>query len=218
MECISITYKSEKRIIKVNDKFNRLKILDIYKIDNNYYAKCECSCGVIIEKILIRSLLSENTKSCGCLNKELRYSRNFKHGDSFRNNRSRLYCIWQDMKRRCYSQDRKDSKNYFLKGIKVCDEWLDFINFKEWALSNGYNDKLTIERKDNSKNYCPENCLWVEKSYQSKNRTSNHYITYNGETKTLSDWAKELNINRLTLSSRLSRGWSIEKAFNTKPD
>jgi hypothetical protein len=214
MEQISFKYNGNIVTVKVNDKFNRLTILEIFK-DKYVCAKCKCDCGTIIERIVLRSLLSGNTKSCGCLNKELREQRNYKHGDGTRTGKTRLYKIWQDMKRRCYSETRGDAKNYYDKGITVCAEWQLFQNFKNWAINNGYTEELTIERKDNNKGYCPENCCWIKKSEQSKNRTSNHYITYNNKTMTLTDWSKYLGIKRTTLSSRLRRGWTVEQAFTT---
>ena len=216
MDYVDVIYNGEKVRIKKFDKFHRLTILDIFKEKSVYRVKCKCDCGTILERVVLRSLLSGNTKSCGCYNKELKAQRNIKHGDSFRGKRSRLHRIWLDMRRRCSNKNRKDAKNYASKGIKVCSEWDDFSTFKKWALENGYRDDLTIERKDNNKDYCPENCSWISKSEQSKNRTTNHYITYNNETKTLTDWAKELGMSRSTLSNRLRKGWSIEKAFNTE--
>lgn len=119
------------------------------------------------------------------------------------------------MRRRCSNLNRGDAKNYSSKGIQVCEEWQSFPVFKEWALTHGYADDLTIERKDNNEGYNPQNCCWIPKSEQSKNRTTNHYITYNNQTMTLTDWSKTLGVNRLTLSARLSRGWTVEKAFTT---
>lgn len=171
-----------------------------------------CKCGTIKEKILLRSLLSGNTKSCGCLNKEKTVQRNTTHSES----KTRLYKIWQGMKRRCQKDGRKDSKYYYQKGIKISPEWESYENFRNWAVNNGYSDKLTIERLNNNKGYTPENCKWIPKSEQSKNRTSNHYIQYNGKTQTLSDWSREFGINRSTLSNRIRKGMTIQQAL-TKP-
>ena len=215
MKSIDVKYNGKETTVRVKDTFNRLTILDIFKSNNVWCARCECSCGTIVEKIRIRSLMSGNTKSCGCLNQELRIERNTRHGDSTRKNKTRLYTIWQDMRRRCSNLNRGDAKNYSSKGIQVCEEWQSFPVFKEWALTHGYADDLTIERKDNNEGYNPQNCCWIPKSEQSKNRTSNHYITYNKQTMTLTDWSKTLGVNRLTLSARLSRGWTVEKAFTT---
>lgn len=216
MNSLKTTYNNQEIILNINQKFNRLTIKDLFMFEGRAYCKCECECGTILEKVRVRSLLSGNTKSCGCLNRELTIQRNSKHNEIQNKQKSRLYKIWADMRRRCSSDNRKDSKNYKDKGIKVCDEWNDFSNFKTWALSNGYQDDLTIERLDNSKNYCPENCCWISKSEQSKNRSTNHYITFNNETKTLTDWSRETGINRTTIYSRLRKGWSIERTLTTK--
>lgn len=215
MDKANFKFEGNKKEVNIGDKINRLEILDLFYEKYTLCCKCKCECGQIVNKIVLRSLFSGNTKSCGCLNNENLLKRNLKHGDGHRNNKTRLYKIWVDMKRRCNNPNRKGSKNYCDKGILVCEEWNEFINFKQWAISNGYDDTLTIERKDNNKNYCPENCCWISKSEQSKNRSTNHYITFNGETKTLSDWALTIGINRLTLQSRLKRGWTIEKALTT---
>lgn len=199
--------------ISLEDTFNRLAIKSMYKGNGKVYCDCLCSCGNEKNHVVIHSLVSGNTKSCGCLNDELRRKRNFKHGNACRNEKSRLYKIWVDMKRRCDNGKRKGSKNYHDKGIIYCNEWSDFKIFKKWALSNGYNDELTIERKDNSQGYNPDNCCWIKFSEQSKNRTTNHYITYNNETHTLSEWARIRGINRATLNTRLRRGWDIKTAL-----
>lgn len=84
--------------------------------------------------------------------------------------KTRLYVTWLGMKRRCYKPNCKDYVNYGGRGITVCDEWADFLVFKEWALSSGYKDNLTIERIDVNGNYNTENCTWILNKEQSKNR------------------------------------------------
>lgn len=133
----------------------------------------------------------------------------------------RLYWIWQDMKKRCYNPNCKCFKFYGGKGIGVCDDWKNsYLNFKKWALSNGYADNLTIDRIDNNKNYQPSNCQWITQSENSKKMQENHkgktIIEYNGETHKLSDWARKLGINQSTLLHRLIRGWSVERAFTER--
>lgn len=80
-------------------------------------------------------------------------------------------------------------------------------------MNNGYNDNLTIDRIDNNKSYSPDNCRWSTIEQQARNRRSNIHFTYNGETHCLQEWCKILNLNRVTIYSRLYRGWSIEKAL-----
>lgn len=85
--------------------------------------------------------------------------------------RTKLYKTWGNIRSRCYNPKRKDYKWYGEKGIRICDEWLnDFFCFREWAINNGYKEGLTIDRKDSNKDYCPENCRWIEWKYQNQNK------------------------------------------------
>lgn len=141
---------------------------------------------------------------------------------------SRLNAIYLGMKYRCCNLNDKRYKNYGSKGISVCEEWLNserekntpnstkgWISFKNWAMSNGYSDKLTLDRIDNSKGYSPQNCRWVDMKVQQNNRSNNHLITYNGKTQTLAQWCDELNLNRQSMTSRIvTMRWSVERAFS----
>lgn len=139
------------------------------------------------------------------------------------NNRrkSKLYIIWIGMKQRCNNPNNTNYKNYGAKGIRVCKEWdKSFDNFYNWALSIGYkenkNIKLTIDRIDNTKGYYPSNCRFLTLKEQQNNRTNNHLITYKGETHTVSQWSKLLNINVQTLFTRIGKNLSIEEIFSNK--
>ena len=171
---------------------------------------CVCDCG----NTLIttgENLRCGDTQSCGCYNRERSSVTNTKHGHS----RSKLYAIHQSMKARCYNPNNKQYKDYGDRGIKVCDEWLNnFEVFYKWAMANGYEEHLTVDRIDNNGNYCPENCRWTTMKQQSNNRRNNNYITYNGETHTLSEWARITKQDRGALNSRINKyHWSIEKAL-----
>ena len=130
---------------------------------------------------------------------------------------SKLYCSWKHMKERCYNSSCRDYCHWGGRGITVCDAWKsDFLAFKEWALANGYEEGLTIDRIDNDGNYEPSNCRWATKKEQSNNRRCLHYLTYKGETKTISEWSRITGIKITTLYMRLNTyGWSIEKALTT---
>ena len=96
----------------------------------------------------------------------------------------------------------------------MCDEWKDnFQAFYDWSISNGYTEGLTIERKDVNGNYCPENCCWIPKSEQPKNRRNSHFITYKGETKSASEWSHITGIRQDTLTTRKRNGWSDEECI-----
>lgn len=92
--------------------------------------------------------------------------RNTKHGF----HGTRIYRIWRGLFKRCDYPNSTDYKNYGGRGIKICDEWRDFINFKNWAFANGYSNDLTIERKDVDSDYEPSNCTWITKREQAQNR------------------------------------------------
>ena len=133
--------------------------------------------------------------------------------------KSRIYHIHSKMISRCYNDNNKDYEHYGGRGIKIYDEWLGdngFINFYNWAIENGYNDNLTIDRIDVNGNYEPNNCRWTDIKTQENNRTNSRIINFRGETHTLSQWAEILGFNYFTLSTRIYyRNWDIEKAFTT---
>ena len=133
---------------------------------------------------------------------------------SHRLSRSPMYPVWVCMKQRCSNPHNKSYKNYGARGISVCDEWINsYPAFYEWAIKSGYKKGLTIERIDNNKDYSPENCKWISKAAQSKNRRNVIVITYKGKTQCLADWARELGISRATIKSRLDQGRTVEEAF-----
>lgn len=131
---------------------------------------------------------------------------------------TRLYSIYNNMLTRCYNSNSRSFAYYGGRGITICDEWLhDFQAFYNWAISHGYRDDLTIDRIDVNGNYEPNNCRWVTRAEQNRNTRQNHFITYNGETRTLREWANILNINYSTLISRIDTyGWTVEEAFTTR--
>lgn len=132
---------------------------------------------------------------------------------------SRIYKLYQNVKQRCYNKNNTNYQDYGGRGITICDEWLkDFMTFYNWAMSNGYNDNLTIDRIDNNKGYSPDNCRWVTRKQQVLNRRNNLYITYQGKTLTVSQWAEVLNIRYNTLVTRNRRGWSIDDILVQRTD
>ena len=139
-----------------------------------------------------------------------------KHGDACRGKITRLYRIWHNMKSRCTNVNKPDYKYYGAKGIKICEEWEDYLTFKQWAINNGYADNLTIDRIDSNGNYCPENCRWITIQKQQTNKQSNRILVFNNEAHTISEWAQILNISRGLIKDRIRAGWSVERAL-TEP-
>ena len=166
--------------------------------------ECLCDCGSV-RVVTGSSLIHGRSKSCGCLKR--------KHGGTH----SRLYKIWKTMKDRCYSVNRTNYPHYGGRGITVCDEWKnDFSVFRDWALSNGYTEELTLDRIDVNGNYCPENCRWATWLEQKNNMRTNRHVECNGESHTVAEWSRITGIPYTVLIGRLQRGWEIERAL-TEP-
>lgn len=176
-----------------------------------WLCKCDCGKDVIASGVNLRRGFY---KSCGCYSADRLREMRTKHKMS----NTRIYKEWAQMKGRCYCKGYIDFHLYGGRGISVCDEWKnDFESFKNWAFQNGYSDNLTLDRIDNDKGYSPDNCRWATVKEQANNRRSNHYVTYDGVTRTLAQWAELTGINYDCLKSRISKlNWPLEKAF-TKP-
>ena len=140
---------------------------------------------------------------------------------------SRLHSIYRGMHTRCFDSSCKSYKYYGAKGITICDEWINkekignttkgWIAFKEWALSHGYKEGLSIDRIDSNKNYSPGNCRWVTPKEQANNNSHNHCITYMGKTQSLAKWCDELHLPYNMVKFRINRRhWPIEKALGIK--
>lgn len=198
-------------------KFGRLTVVS--RGENSKSGKamwiCVCDCGKRKAKTVgTYELKSGKVQSCGCLYFESNKGRRITHGKSG----SRLYRIWQGMRRRCDYASGVAFQNYGGRGINVCEEWLsDFHAFYSWAMENGYSDGLTLDRKDSNGNYCPENCRWATMKAQQNNRRNNRIIEYGGEEYTLSELAAKLNVRPETLGWRIDHGWS-EKEYALAPN
>lgn len=205
-------------------RFGKLTV--IKRINSDKWGKalwlCKCECGNTTIKNSYY-LKYKQKCSCGCINKEKTGVNNpcYRHGLSNTKEYKRLSSILGSMKCRCYNKNNKQYNNYGGRGIKICDEWLakkgkGLLNFYNWAISTGYNLGLTIDRINNDGNYQPDNCRWVTNKEQSNNKRNNHLITYHGETHTMMEWSKILNVNYNTLRGRINNyKWDVNKAFET---
>lgn len=165
---------------------------------------CKCDCGSYA-KARADHLKRGGVVSCGCYSRE----KDRTHGMSH----TRLHSIWSDMLERCNNPNSAEAPRYGGRGIKVCEEWMDFENFHKWAIANGYDENAkrgdcTIDRIDVNGNYEPSNCRWADMKTQARNRRNNVVIECDGEKHCLSEWAEILGVPYQQLSSRYRRGWS----------
>lgn len=198
-----------KIIISTNDRFGKLVILnEIFIAGNERSFECKCDCGNTVE-VSLKSLRNSGTKSCGCLQKAHASNVNRKHGLY----KTRLHGIWKNMRQRCYNPKASKYDSYGGKGVIICEEWKNnFEPFYSWSLSNGYADDLTIDRKEVSGNYEPDNCRWITRKAQNYNTTRSRIIFYRGKSQTITEWAVELGMETKTLSDRLKK-LSVDAAF-----
>lgn len=131
-----------------------------------------------------------------------------------------IYKEWLGIKTRCYNINHSSYLSYGGRGIKLCDEWLEYENFKEWSFNNNYSEELTIDRLNTNKNYCPENCRWATHEQQVESRHNNRRIIAFGENKTLMDWIEDprCKVCLKSLKNRLKSGWSTEDAIAKNED
>lgn len=193
--------------IKTGDQFGRLTAMDRSgkQCNSHYYRYFKCDCGNVKE-ILENNVMRGCTQSCGCLHNELLSKRCIKH----RQTKSRLYRIWSLMKHRCLNKNNKNFSYYGGRGIKVCEQWINnFISFRDWAITNGYQSHLSIDRIDNNGNYCPDNCRWITLPEQQKNKRNT--IKFNGEC--AKDASIKLGGCGNLVSGRMRLGWTKKEAF-----
>lgn len=171
---------------------------------------CRCECGKQSVHYA-HHLKHGDVKSCGCMSEKWREESRGFHQESS----TRLYHIWTSMKQRCYNSSHEGYKWYGGKGIKVCEEWLEYLPFMKWAMSNGYADNLMLDRIDGNKDYCPENCRFVTQIQQANNKCNNKYIEFDGERLTYSQWARKTGLSKQLIRRRILSGWSAKDCLTT---
>lgn len=155
------------------------------KQGTNHIWECNCDCGKTC--YVNTGRLGITTNSCGCLQLESHKTHNMSN--------TRLYNIWCLMKTRCFNEKSKSYINYGARGITICEEWLQFENFYQWAINNGYREDLTIERKNNDGNYEPSNCIWADLTTQMNNRRNWGEVEYYGIVKDNTGYRAQVTVN-----------------------
>ena len=197
-------------------KFGRWTVIRLIETlpSLSHIVLCECECGT--RKSVMSNYLSlGDSRSCGCLRNEKTIERSTRHGMANRGKVTNHYTLYHDILRRCRRHPR-----YAGRGIIMCDRWLHGENGKTglelFAEDMGPRPEgMTVERKNNDGPYSPENCVWGSRFDQSNNRQDTRWITYKGETMSISRWAIRLGVSRGALSNRYNRGWSDEKIIET---
>lgn len=197
----------------IGRRFGHLVVVD-YSLSKNgkTFWKCKCDCGTT-KDVGADGLVKGAIQTCGCCSEKSGvHNHNYKHGLTH----SRIMRIWTNMKGRCYNPREKAYKNYGARGITICSEWInDVKSFYDWAILNGYDDTLTIDRIDVNGNYEPSNCRWVDRKTQCNNQRNNHLIEYKGERLTISQISDKTKIPSHVISNRIYSGMSEKEAVET---
>lgn len=197
------------RALELNGKkFSRLLVLSCTRKNGIRAWKCQCICGKKIV-VITASLRNGNTKSCGCWHHDAMVKFNYRHGAS----NTPEYRAWLNMRRRCYDKNQPYYKHYGKRGIRVCKRWLKFKNFLK-DMGNMPAPNYTLERKKVNGNYQKSNCRWATQAEQTRNKRNSRKLTFEGRTQTITEWARELKMQRKTISFRLNKGYSIAQAFS----
>lgn len=190
-------------------RFGRLTVLGFAgRIKKNSMWVCRCDCGTVIRTSL--GNLSGHTSSCGCLRHDVLQELRTTHGLTYKHP---LYNVWNLMRQRCNNPRRAAYADYGGRGIKVCERWDDFTLFLQDMGERPAG--ATLERKDNSKGYSPENCIWATRTEQGANKRNNLNLTYQGRTQTLAQWCRELGLDYKSAYCRFRRdGLTVEEVLN----
>ncbi len=191
-------------------RYGRLTVVSrIERPGKGLFWKCVCDCGN--ESVVWgANLRNGNSKSCGCLGRENKLASKTTHGKAH----TREYHVWLTMKSRCRNPKNHKYADYGGRGIKICKRWEVFDNFYA-DMGDRPSDAHSIDRIDNDGDYTPDNCRWATTEQQQGNKRSNRVLEWNGKRQTVKEWGRELGISSNVISSRLYRGWSVERALAT---
>ncbi len=196
-------------VIKNGSFIGKIQVIkEVPTVDTERYFEFKCHCGDIFTARL-HNLRTGNTNSCGCVKKKMLIDRNTTHGMT----NTPEFNVWQNMCMRCHNVKATHYKYYGERGIKVCKRWRNsFENFFA-DMGKRPSPKHSIERVDVNGDYSPKNCIWIENYRQYLNRTDSRFFTFNGETKTISQWATFAKMNYDMVWYRLNNGWSVQDAI-----
>lgn len=173
-------------------------------------SKCVCRCECGNESVVPwKKLRQGRIKSCGCRSYRPAVEPRSKHP---------LFGTWSSMHSRCSLPTNVNFPSYGGRGIRVCDRWHGESGFTAFCEDMGPkpSPEHTLDRIDNDGPYSPENCRWATSVEQMRNRRFNRIVEYGGKRLCISAWSSEIGLPARILSSRLRRGWTLDRAF-TEP-
>lgn len=191
-------------------KYHKLTVLSLDLVRPPVF-RCLCECGNEI-RATSYSVIGGNTKSCGCLINEVLLKRNFKHGLYVRGNVHPIRHAYGGMMSRCFNEHDRRYRLYGGRGITVCQEWMDFLVFKDDMLPT-WTKGLSLDRIDVNGNYKKSNCRWTTQKVQCNNKRNNIWLEFKGLRMTVSQWAEHLGINSRLIYDRLRLGLTIERCL-----
>ena len=199
----------------IGKKFNKLTVIEPVHVitcggkSKQWYWRVKCDCGN--EKVMCpNEIITGHSVSCGCYHKSGTIKPTLRHGESH----TKLHNVWCGMNNRC-DPKHKSSDRYGKRGIKVCEEWKVYENFAKWARENGYREDYTIERIDVDGNYEPNNCTWIPLAQQAMNRSTTHWVMYDGEKMSMAEACERANMPYKQVFWRMKHlGWPFEKAVS----
>lgn len=198
--------------------FGRLTVLSfVGSIKGHPTWDCSCSCGNTLRCTSGR-LTSGNTKSCGCIKREVTGRLNLSHGCSRVGKRTPEYETWKSMVKRCTNPNDKFYHRYGGRGIRVCERWLGDGGFERFLADVGHRPSKShsLDRFPNGDgDYEPGNVRWATPTEQGRNTSRNRILEYNGERRCVTEWAEVTGIPFRALHMRVQRGWSAERALTT---
>lgn len=192
-------------------QFGRLLVL---RNDTERFVICRCACGSEA-RVKSNALTTGNTKSCGCLKKEVTARRAKTHGHTQGRDTTPEYRTWRSMIMRCEDPENPSWPWYGGKGIKVCEQWRH--SFSTFLRDMGAKlEGHSIERKDFNADYTPDNCRWIPTAEQHYNTRASRRLTALGKTMCVAEWAKSLGIRSSLIHDRIGKlKWPIERALTT---
>ena len=192
--------------------FGKLRVIAFAGVGAGHNPKweCQCECGNLTI-VFGANLARRNTTSCGCFRRSKRVANPIQgHPD---------YSVFRSMMARCFNKNLSQYHYYGGRGITVCDRWM---SGGFWVFNSDMGDRpaldYTLDRIDSNGNYEPSNCRWATRVQQGRNKRNNRLLVYQGRTLPLSEWAEILKMSESIIDSRIRRGWSVEKCFETPVD